>query len=115
MFQGQHVHPFEHAQRVHPVYFAYPWLETDELKLAGPAGFEVEAVPEKKTAKASFGEYEIACEKQEGGLVVRRRLRMEQYLFQPTAYTPLRDFFSEVKAGDEQHVVLGTAAVAQQP
>jgi hypothetical protein len=40
---------------------------------------------------------------------------MEQYLFQPTAYTPLRDFFSEVKAGDEQHVVLGTAAVAQQP
>ena len=36
---------FEHANRVHPIYFEYPYEKSDDLTVELPAGWHVGSVP----------------------------------------------------------------------
>ena len=113
IFQTKEKHPFEHAKRVHPIYFRYPWQEKDEVILEVPTGYQVEAMPEAQKTGSGDVEYEISCEKQPSGLQVRRRLVMNAILVPQKQYPALRYFFSKVKAGDEQHAVLQAMELGQ--
>lgn len=113
IFQTKEKHPFEHAKRVHPIYFRYPWEEKDDVILELPAGYQVEAMPEAQKTSAADALYEISCEKQPSGLQVRRRLVMNALWLPQKEYPALRKFFSKVKAGDEQYAVLEVAEVGQ--
>lgn len=113
IFQTKEKHPFEHAKRVHPIYFRYPWQEKDEVILELPAGYQVEAMPETQKTPAGDALYEISCENQRSGLQVRRRLVMNVVLLPQKQYSALRYFFSKVKAADEQHVVLQAMEMGQ--
>ena len=113
VFQARDKVVFEHSKRVHPVYFPYPWQETDEITFQMPPGYRVEGVPEPQEVPAAFGRYEIRCEQQPDGLLFKRRLVVEGFFFQQEHYPALRYFFSKVKAGDEQQAILETAEVVQ--
>lgn len=113
VFQVNRTYPFAHAERVHPVYFLYPWQEVDEITLELPPGYEVEGMPPGEEMLIPFGKYEISCEKQAEGLRVRRRLVMEGNFFKKEYYAALRFFYNKVKAGDEQHAVLEAVQVVQ--
>lgn len=113
IFQTKEKHPFEHAKRVHPIYFRYPWEEKDDVILELPARYQVEAMPEAQKVPAGDALYEISCEKQPSGLQVRRRLVMNALLLPQKVYPGLRNFFSKVKAGDEQLAVLQAMEVGQ--
>ena len=78
-----------------------------------PAGYQVEAMPEAQKTLAGDLLYEISCEKQPSGLLVRRRLVMNALWLPQKEYSALRYFFSKVKAGDEQYMVLEVAEVGQ--
>ena len=106
VFQTNERNPFQHAKRVHPVYFPHPWEEHDEIILHVPAGYEVEGMPEPRRSSASFGRYEMSCEKHPDGVLMRRRLVVSSYYHDAAYYPILRRFFSDVKAGDEQQLVL---------
>ena len=106
VFQTNEKNRFQHANRVHPVYFPHPWEEHDEIILRVPAGYEVEGMPEPRRSSAPFGQYEMSCEKHPEGVLLRRRLVVEGYYYKVEHYPVLRQFFSKVKAGDEQQLVL---------
>ena len=53
-----------------------------------------------------FGQYEISCEKHPDGVLLRRRMVVEGIHYKVEHYPVLRQFFSKVKAGDEQQLVL---------
>ena len=97
---------FQHAKRVHPVYFPHPWEEDDEIILRVPAGYEVEGMPEPRRSSAPFGQYEVSCEKHPDGVLLRRRMAVGGVYYDVPYYAALRQFFNEVKAGDEQQLVL---------
>ncbi len=97
---------FQHESRVHPVYFPHPWEEHDEILLRVPAGYVVEGVPEPRRVETAFGEYEASWEANDEGVLARRRLMLSQYFYPVREYPNLRRFFSEVRAGDEQQIVL---------
>ncbi len=40
LFQVNEKHLFQHAKRVHSVYFGYPWQEKDEVTVQLPAGYQ---------------------------------------------------------------------------
>ena len=106
VFQTNERNPFQHAKRVHPVYFPHPWEEHDEIILRVPTGYEVEGMPEPRQSSTSFGQYEISCEKHPDGVLLRRRMVVEGNHYKVEHYPALRQFFNEVKAGDEQQLVL---------
>ena len=97
---------FQHAKRVHPVYFPHPWEEDDEIILRVPAGYEVEGMPEPRRSSAPFGQYEVSCEKHPDGVLLRRRMTVGGVYYDVPYYAALRRFFKEVNAGDEQQLVL---------
>ena len=97
---------FQHQSRVHPVYFPHPWEEHDEILLRVPEGYQVEGVPEPRRVQTMFGEYEASWEAHAEGVLARRRLVLSKYLYPVGGYPNLRRFFSEVRAGDEQQIVL---------
>lgn len=101
----------QHAKRIHPIYFAYPWQEVDEIEVALPEGYEVEALPKPQTIPTEFGSYQIECEKRGGGLHLLRRLVMNGLLFRPEYYPVLQGFFNRVRESDEQQAVLQLATV----
>jgi hypothetical protein len=63
--------------------------------------------------KTTYGSYEVSCQKQPAGFKFVRRLALERIFFPVEAYPAIRAFFQNVRAGDEQQVVLqstGTSA-----
>ena len=108
VFQTNERNPFQHAKRVHPVYFPHPWEEHDEIILRVPTGYEVEGMPEPRQTSAPFGQYEMSCENHPEGVLLRRRMAVGGIYYDVAHYPALRQFFNEVKAGDEQQLVLVT-------
>ena len=116
LFQVNEKHLFQHAKRVHSVYFGYPWQEKDEVTVQLPAGYQVESMPEARKSTPTFagnqiGRYEINCEAQGRTLRLRRELEVKYFLFPVSYYVALRGFYSSVRAGDEDQVVLQAVAV----
>ncbi len=106
VFQTNERKSFQHAKRVHPVYFRHPWEEHDEIILRVPTGYEVEGMPEPRRSSAPFGQYEMSCEKHPDGVLLRRQMVVGGNYYKVEHYPALRRFFSKVKAGDEQQLVL---------
>ncbi len=106
VFQSGRKNPFQHAERKFPVYFTYPWVESDDLKIELPAGYQIESLPETRSVKLTFGNYEIKREIEKGKLRVRRQFEIQGVLYPKEYYPAVREFFNVVKTGDEENVVL---------
>lgn len=115
IFQANGKNPFQHSNRVHPVYFSYPWQEVDDIRIELPKNYEVETLPAAKKSEQAFGRYEVSSAKEAGGLHIQRKLIMDGVIFQTGYYPYLRAFYSEVGAGDELQLVLRTAEVRAKP
>ena len=114
ILQTSKKHRFKQSKRIHPVYFKYPYQEADEVTVQLPTGYRVEGMPApRKNDTILFGSYEISCENQAGILRLKRRLVVDSMFFPLEYYSALRTAFAMVTAGDEQQVVLQTAAISQ--
>lgn len=100
---------FEHAKRVHPIYFRYPYEERDDVTVELPASIRAESLPAARNEATNFGEYQMKIERQEGMVRVERRYVINGIYFPVTYYALLRGFFDKVRAGDEEQIVLQTA------
>ncbi len=106
VFQANTKYPFQTTQRVHPIYFSYPFQTLDDITLEVPKGYEVESFPAARSKTFPFCRYEIARRSQDGTLRLERRLVMDGYFFPVEKYSALRVFYDAVRAGDEEQVVL---------
>ena len=100
---------FQHAGRVHPIYFRYPHQEIDELTFELPPGYEVEALPAARNLESRAIRYEISCSRQSNSVVLKRHLVLEGDYFPAKFYPGLRTFFEEVNSTDADRVVLKLA------
>ncbi len=106
VFQAKEEYPFQEAKRVHPICFPYPFQELDEVAIQLPEGYQVESLPAPRSKKFPFCEYEISRRDEGGALQLRRRLVMQAYFFRVEGYSALRVFYDNVRAGDEEQMVL---------
>lgn len=115
VFQASEKHPLSRATRVHPVYFHYPWQELDDVSVQLPNGYQVESLPKsQKSVPGSAARYEISPESHAGVLQLRRHFAMQGFLFAVEDYPGLRKFYDDVRAADEQQVVLRAVEARQQ-
>lgn len=109
LFGSDEKHLFEHANRIHPVYFHYPYQKTDDVAIVLPLGWSTGSVPQPINEDTKAVAYILKAEDNKGSLHIARKLRSELMAVDVKNYPILRDFFQMVRTGDEQQVILQPA------
>lgn len=113
IFQASKKRAFQNAKRVHPVYFPYPYQETDDITLQLAPARKVESLPAPRSRIVPFGSYETSCESRGGTLQLKRKMTIDGIYFTVDDYPALRAFYNAVRDGDEQQIVLQNVSAAQ--
>jgi hypothetical protein len=100
---------FDHTSRINPVYFRYAYAGLDDVTVQLPPSLRVGSMPKPEDRKSELGFYQISSEKQDASFHLTRKFGLTGILYPVAAYGALRDFFNQVKAGDEQQIVLESA------
>ena len=113
IFSAPEKRVFEHTERVHPIYFEYPFEKIDDVTIILPVGWQVGSLPPAKTQDAKAVFYELKVESDKATLHLSRRLKVDMLLLPQKYYPALRSFFQIVRSGDDEQIVLqpiGTSA-----
>ncbi len=105
-FSAQEKHLFEHAGRVHPVYFEYPFEEKEDIKIEFPAGWTVKSLPPGQNLDQKLLAFSLKVEDAKGVAHVTRWLKLGLINLEQKDYGGLRNFFQQVKTADEQQIVV---------
>lgn len=114
VFGGEMKHLFEHANRVHPVYFQFPFEEADDVTIELPLGWQASSLPAAQDQDAQAVAYKMKAENKGGTLHVSRFLKNNVVFVESKYYGTLRSFFQFVRTGDEQQIVLQPGGAAAQ-
>jgi transglutaminase-like putative cysteine protease len=112
LFSATEKQLFEHAGRVHPVYFHYPFEKEDNVSIDLPLGWKVSSVPKELNQDAKAVAYILKVEDDKGTLRLKRMLRCDMVMVEPKLYPALRTFFQTVRTGDEQQIIVQPGAAA---
>jgi hypothetical protein len=102
---------FEHANRVHPIYFEYPHEKADDLTVELPPGWRVSSVPPPQDTNGKVMLYSLKVEQNPGTLRLTRKLTIDVLLLEQKYYTALRNFFQAVRTSDGLQIVLQPGAI----
>lgn len=114
LFGGAEKHLFEHTARVHPVYFSYPYEDLDDVTIDLPLGWQISNLPKLNNIDAKVCSYHADAQNNGGSLHVTRQLTMNILMLDPKYYGALRNFYQQVRTGDEQQIILSTSAASAQ-
>lgn len=106
IFTGAEKHLFEHTNRVHPIYFEYPYEKDDDVTIDLPAGWQVSSVPAAQSQDGHVVAYTMKVENGKDSLHLTRKLTVDFLILEPKYYPALRNFFQVVRTGDEEQIVL---------
>jgi hypothetical protein len=112
LFSGQEKHVFEHANRVHPIYFHYPSDKSDDITIELPVGWQVSNLPPVQNIDAKAARYNLNTDNSKGTLHVTRRVSLDLVMVESKLYPALRNFYQAIRTGDEQQIVLQPSATA---
>jgi hypothetical protein len=112
LFGGPEKHVFEHASRVHPIYFDFPTARTDDVTIELPLDWKVNSVPPDHKDEGKVCSYNTTAENKQGTLHLTRNLHIDTLLMDAKYYGALRKFFQTVKTGDEQQIVVQPGGIS---
>ena len=111
-FVAPEKHMFEHASRVYPIYFSYPYRKVDDVSVQLPLAWQLTAVPKPFDDNAKAAEYSLKIDEDKGVLHVHRELRSDLVMVPVDVYPVLRNFYQVVKTQDDQQLILQPAKAA---
>jgi len=97
---------FEHANRLYPVYFDYPYQKLDDVTIELPAGWQVGSVPPTQDQDKKLVIYDLKVESGAGTLRLSRKLTIDFLMLETKYYAALRNFFQAVRTGDGEQIIL---------
>ena len=106
LFTAHEKHMFEHANRVHAVYFEYPYEKLDDVTIELPTGWQVSSVPPPQDKDGHIVTYNLKVEGNKNTVHLTRKLTINFLLLEQKYYSSLRNFFESVRTGDEEQIVL---------
>ncbi|GAC1665291.1 MAG: hypothetical protein NVS9B4_20910 [Candidatus Acidiferrum sp.] len=112
LFSAPEKHVFEHANRVHPIYFQFHSKKIDDVTVDLPVDWRVSSMPKPETDDLKACVYSFTAENNQGTLHLTRRLDVNMLLVENKYYSSLRNFFQMVRTKDEQQIVLQPGGVA---
>jgi hypothetical protein len=112
LFSANEKHMFEHADRVYPVYFEYPYKKIDDLTIDLPPGWKAATLPKPVERDGKAVAYKLTVEDQKGLLHIRREIRSDLVIVPKDYYPSLRGFYQLVRTQDDQQIVLQPAGTS---
>jgi transglutaminase-like putative cysteine protease len=111
LFSSPEKHVFDHAKRVHPIYFRYPSGRVDDVTIELPEGWRISSVPPANNEDQKIIAYSSKVENDKGVLHISRKFTTDVIFLDTKYYPALQDFYRMIRTSDEQQVVLlpGTA------
>ena len=106
LFGNSEKYQFVHATRVHPLYFSFPYTREDDITIELPAGWQVSSVPAPKSKDLKVLVYALAVENKGQALHIKRSVLLDLGVLAAKYYDSVRDFFQDVRAGDEEQIVV---------
>jgi hypothetical protein len=97
---------FEHANRVQPIYFEYPYEKADDITVELPLGWQVSSVPAPQNLNQKVILYSLKAEQAGGDLHLSRKLTIDVLILETKYYTVLRNFFQSVRSSDGAQIVV---------
>lgn len=97
---------FTRSERVHPVYFSYATRSEDVIRILLPAGWKIQSSPATTFLESGPLAYTLQVDPQPGGFRIRRVIRNEITISQRSQYESTRTFYQQVRAGDDEQVVV---------
>jgi hypothetical protein len=115
VFTAEEKRIFEHANRVHPIYFEYPFAKLDDVTIELPVGWQVTSVPSPQIQDGHVVAYTLKVENGKDTLHLTRKLSVNILLLDAKYYGALRNFFQIVRTADDGQIVLqpGTATATK--
>ncbi len=113
LFGGGEKRLFESANRVNPIYFAYPYTDIDDVTITVPQGWSVSSLPSPRRADVKACTYDLSVASKDATLHLSRRLMVDIALVGVKDYPTLRSFFQNVRNGDEQQILLSPPAAGK--
>jgi len=101
---------FDHAARVHPIYFQYPFQRFDDVSIDLPLGWQISTLPKPQKLDAKLITYNLDANNEKGTLHVNRVLNVDLMLLPADNYANLRKIFQIVRTDDEEQVILQPGA-----
>jgi transglutaminase-like putative cysteine protease len=111
-FSAYEKHVFEHANRVHPIYFNYPYEKLDDVRIELPLGWQISSLPQPRAKDAKAVVYSLSVENSGGMVHVVRKLDVDLMILDVKYYPALQNFFQLVRTGDEEQVLLQPASAS---
>ncbi|MGA9641039.1 MAG: DUF3857 domain-containing protein [Terriglobales bacterium] len=106
LFGGSEKHLFDHADRVHPIYFEYPFQRVDDVSIVLPLGWQITSVPAPQKVDLHAVTYNLQADNDKGTLHLNRSLNVDIMLLDTKFYPTLRNFFQVVRTADELQAIL---------
>ncbi len=97
---------FEHANRIQPIYFEYPFEKLDDVSIELPLGWQVASLPPAMNQDGHIVSYTLKTENDKGAVHVTRKLNVDFLLLDTKYYGTLRSFFQAVRTADDEQIVL---------
>lgn len=110
LFSAPEKHLFDHTDRVHPIYFTFPFERNDDISIDLPLGWQISTVPQSQKVDAKAVVYTLDAAKDKGTLHLNRVLNVDILLLPTQNYGTLRKVFQVVRTDDEQQVILQPGA-----
>jgi hypothetical protein len=112
LFGAPEKHVFEHAARVHPIYFDFPTARIDDVTIELPLDWKVNSVPPGHKDEEKLCSYNTAVENHLGTLHLTRNLNINALVLDTKYYRALRKFFQTVKTIDEQQIIVQPGGIS---
>lgn len=110
LFSAPEKRLFDHAERVHPIYFNFPFQRSDDVSIDLPLGWQISSLPQIKPLDAKAITYSLEATNDKGTLRLSRKLNVDITLLPQQNYGTLRQIFQVVRTSDEQQVILQPGA-----
>jgi hypothetical protein len=115
LFSAPEKHLFDHAHRVHPIYYRYPNGKVDDVTIELPDGWSVSSLPPETNQVQEIIGYVSKVEANKQSLHISRMLSADLLLLDTKYYSALQNFYRMVRTSDEQQIILlpGTATASR--
>jgi hypothetical protein len=106
VFETTAKNPFAPTTRTHPIYYAYPFREEDEVKVTLPPTLAPAALPEPTTLDAGALKYASETKRSGNDLTFTRSVSVDALMVAVEHYKALRNFYSVMLSADQKPVML---------
>jgi Domain of Unknown Function with PDB structure (DUF3857)/Transglutaminase-like superfamily len=112
VFESTSRDTFPNEKREIPVYFSYPHMMQDAVRVKFPASLNVESLPtSEKIPFQNFAIYSMTTSSTPTSVTVQRNYSLSEIIYMTKEYPELRSFYSKMETKDQESVVLTTSPV----